>query len=96
MTAAAVRISSALSGSSGWLTVTAGAVMAMVGYAGGREANLNLTDVIWKAAKLRGFTLRAFAHETIGGALMRLTEYLAQGALQPTIAKVFPLSQRDS
>ena len=69
-----------------------GGSYAVVGYASGRESNINLTDVIWKAAKVRGFTLRAFAPETIAGALKTLTEYAAQGALQPTIAKIFPLS----
>jgi NADPH:quinone reductase len=69
-----------------------GGCYAVVGYAGGREANINLTDVIWKAAKMRGFTLRAFAPETIAGAQRTLTGYAARGALQPTIAKVFPLS----
>jgi NADPH2:quinone reductase len=69
-----------------------GGSYAVVGYASGRESNINLTDVIWKAAKVRGFTLRAFVPETIAGALKTLTEYAAQGALQPTIAKIFPLS----
>ena len=69
-----------------------GGSYAVVGYASGRESNINLTDVIWKAAKVRGFTLRAFAPETIAGAVKTLTEYAAQGALQPTIAKIFPLS----
>lgn len=69
-----------------------GGTYAVVGYAGGREANINLTDVIWKAAKVRGFVFRAFAPETIAGALKVLTGHFAEGALQPTIAKVFPLS----
>jgi NADPH:quinone reductase len=66
---------------------------AVVGYAGGREANVKLTDVIWKAAKLRGFTLRAFTPQTIAAALRTLTGYAAEGALQPTIARVFPLAE---
>jgi NADPH2:quinone reductase len=66
---------------------------AVVGYAGGREANVNVTDIIWKAAKVRGFMMRAFTPETIAGALRTLTEYVAEGALQPTIAKVFPLAE---
>ena len=70
-----------------------GGCYAAVGYAGGRAANINLTDVIWKAAKIRGFTLRAFAPETIASALSTLTGYAAEGALQPTIAKLFPLSE---
>lgn len=45
-----------------------GGTYAVVGYAGGREASVNLTDIIWKAAKIRGFTLRAFAPETLAAA----------------------------
>ena len=41
---------------------------------------------------MRGFVFRAFAPETIAGALKVLTGHFAEGALQPTIAKVFPLS----
>jgi NADPH:quinone reductase len=70
-----------------------GGLYAMVGYAGGREANVNVTDLIWKAATLRGFMMRAFAPQTIAAALRTLTEYAAQGALQPTIAKIFPLAE---
>jgi NADPH:quinone reductase-like Zn-dependent oxidoreductase len=42
---------------------------------------------------VRGFTLRAFAPETIAGALRSLTGYLVEGALKPTIAKTFPLAE---
>src|SRR5882757_3392521 len=69
-----------------------GGTYAVVGYAGGREASVNLTDIIWKAAKVRGFTFRAFAPETLAAAQKTLIGYLSEGAIQPTIAKVFPLS----
>jgi NADPH:quinone reductase-like Zn-dependent oxidoreductase len=49
---------------------------AVVGYAGGREASVNLTDIIWKAAKVRGFTFRAFAPETLAAAQKTLIGYL--------------------
>jgi NADPH:quinone reductase len=45
-----------------------------------------------KAAKIRGFTFRAFAPETLAAAQKILIGYLSEGAIQPTIAKVFPLS----
>lgn len=73
--------------------LAAGGTYAVVGYAGGREANVNLTDIIWKAAKVRGFTLRAFAPETMAAAQKVLLGYLSEGAIQPTIAKAFPLSE---
>ena len=69
-----------------------GGTYAVVGYAGGREASINLTDIIWKAAKVRGFTFRAFAPETLAAAQKTLIGYLSEGAIRPTIAKVFPLS----
>jgi NADPH:quinone reductase len=70
-----------------------GGTYAVVGYAAGRQANINVTDLIWKAAKMRGFTLRAFAPETLGAAQAALLGYLAAGAVQPTIAKIFPLAE---
>src|SRR5258708_36455531 len=69
-----------------------GGTYAVVGYAGGRGANVNLTDIIWKAAKGRGFNFRAFVQETLATAQKTLICYLSEGAIQPTIPKVFPLS----
>ncbi len=43
-----------------------GGTYTVVGYSGGREANIDVTDVIWKAVKMRGFTFRGFAPQTIG------------------------------
>jgi NADPH:quinone reductase-like Zn-dependent oxidoreductase len=70
-----------------------GGLLAVVGYAGGREAEVNVTDIIWKAATIRGFTFRQFAPETVAAGQKVLLGYLAEGALKPTIAKVFPLSE---
>ena len=70
-----------------------GGVMVIAGYAGGREAEVNVTDIIWKAATIRGFTFRLFTPQTIAAADAALLDYLAAGALQPTIGKVFPLSE---
>ena len=63
------------------------------GYAGGREAEVNVTDIIWKAATIRGFTFRLFAQQTVAAANAALLEFLKEGKLQPTISRVFPLSQ---
>jgi NADPH2:quinone reductase len=68
-----------------------GGTYAVVGYAAGREANINLTDLIWKAAKVRGFTLRAFAPATLTAAQKVLLDYLSEDSIQPTVARIFPL-----
>ena len=70
-----------------------GGTAVIAGYAGGREAEVNVTDIIWKAATIRGFTFRFFAQQTVAEASTALLEFLKEGALQPTIDKVFPLSE---
>jgi NADPH:quinone reductase-like Zn-dependent oxidoreductase len=69
-----------------------GGTVIVVGYAGGRQAEVSITDIIWKGATIRGFTFRLFTPEKIAAARAVLLGYLNEGALQPTIAKVFPLS----
>ncbi|SOE87825.1 NADPH:quinone reductase [Burkholderia sp. YR290] len=69
-----------------------GGTVIVVGYAGGRQAEVSITDIIWKGATIRGFTFRLFTPEKIAAAREVLLGYLNEGALQPTIARVFPLS----
>src|SRR5215472_18801634 len=54
---------------------------------------VNVTDIIWKAATIRGFTFGLFAQQTVAAANATLLEFLKEGKLQPTISRVFPLSQ---
>jgi NADPH2:quinone reductase len=70
-----------------------GGTVVVAGYAGGREAEVNVTDIIWKAATIRGFTFRLFAPATLAAANEAILGYLKEGALKPTIAKVFPLAE---
>jgi len=70
-----------------------GGTLVIAGYAGGREAEVDVTDIIWKAATIRGFSFRSFAQQTVAAASSALLEFLKEGALQPTISRVFPLSE---
>ena len=70
-----------------------GGTVVIAGYAGGREAEVNVTDIIWKAATIRGFTFRLFSPDAIAAADAVLLGFLRDGSLQPTIDKVFPMSQ---
>jgi NADPH:quinone reductase-like Zn-dependent oxidoreductase len=67
--------------------------LVIAGYAGGREADVNVTDIIWKGSTVRGFNFRLFEPQTIAAANEALLACLAEGALSPTVDKVFPLSQ---
>jgi NADPH:quinone reductase-like Zn-dependent oxidoreductase len=70
-----------------------GGTMVIAGYAGGREAEVNVTDIIWRAATIRGFTFKFFAPQTVAAANATLLEFLKEGTLQPTISRVFPMSE---
>lgn len=70
-----------------------GGTLVIAGYAGGREANVDVTDIIWKAATIRGFTFRLFTPQVIATANASLLDYLKDGMLQPTIGRVFPMSE---
>lgn len=74
-------------------SLAAGGTLVIAGYAGGREAEINVTDIIWKAATIRGFTFRLFSPQTVAAASAALVGFLEDGDLQPTIGKVFPMSQ---
>lgn len=74
-------------------SLSSGGTLAIVGYSGGREAEINVTDVIWKAATIRGFTFRLFTPETLAAAQDAIIGYLSEGALQPSIGKVFSMSR---
>lgn len=68
-----------------------GGSLVIAGYAGGREVDVDVTDIIWKASSVHGFSFRAFAPETIGAAMRTIFGYLGEGALKPKISKTFPL-----
>ncbi len=74
-------------------SLASGGTFVIAGYAGGRDAEVNVTDIIWKAATIRGFTFRLFTPETIGAASAALAGFLKEGTLRPTIGKAFPMSQ---
>jgi NADPH2:quinone reductase len=70
-----------------------GGTVVIAGYAGGRVARVDVTDIIWKAATIRGFNFRLFSQQTIAAADAALLQFLKEGALHPVIDKVFPLSE---
>ena len=70
-----------------------GGTIVIAGYAGGKRAEINVTDIIWKAVTIHGFTFRALSPELVSAADAALLELLKEGALHPTIAKIFPMSE---
>ena len=48
------------------------------------RSEINVTDIIWKAATVRGFNFKVFTEETVAEANPALLEFPEEGALRPT------------
>lgn len=70
-----------------------GGTLVIAGYAGGTRADIDVTDIIWRGAQVRGFTFRLFSPETVAAASLSLIDWLKTGSLQPTIGRIFPLTE---
>jgi NADPH:quinone reductase-like Zn-dependent oxidoreductase len=71
-----------------------GGMLISVGYAGGRVTEVDVTDLIWRGARVRGFMFHPniFKADTIVAGQKACEAFLIEGALTPTISKIFPLA----
>ncbi|PZG17080.1 quinone oxidoreductase family protein [Nonomuraea aridisoli] len=70
-----------------------GGTLVSIGYAAGERAEINVTDLIWKDAHVRGFRFAQFTPEQINTADARLLDLLARKQMAPMVDRVFPLEQ---
>jgi len=70
-----------------------GGALVSIGYSGGTTATVNVTDLIWRTARVFGFMVSSFPQATIVEANRALLDLLARGQLHPTIGRTFPLAE---
>ena len=68
-----------------------GGSLTTLGYAAGRESTINVTDLIWKVASIRGFILLAESESARQEAWSAIAGLLASGRIKPIVARTFPL-----
>jgi len=68
-----------------------GASVITLGYSAGREATINVTDLIWKAASIKGFLLLTESAAARSAAWSAISGLLVSGKVKPITAKVFAL-----
>ncbi len=74
------------------LTILAqGGSLTTLGYAGGQETTINVTNLIWKVASIKGFLLFAESVATRAAAWSAISKLLASGQVKPIVAKTFAL-----
>ena len=64
-----------------------------MGYAAGRKATIDVTDLIWKRASMKSFSLFAQPAEAWSAAWSVIVPLLHSGAVKPIVAKTFPLPE---
>ncbi|HEX4166697.1 MAG TPA: zinc-binding alcohol dehydrogenase family protein [Bryobacteraceae bacterium] len=74
-------------------TLAMGGNLTTLGYAAGRKATIDVTDLIWKHATLRSFSLFAQAAEAWRTAWSVIFFLLHSAAVKPIVAKTFPLAE---
>ena len=62
-----------------------------LGYSAVRKSTFDVTDLIWKRASIKSFSLFAQPPEMLGAAWKAISELLESGAVKPVVARTFPL-----
>jgi NADPH2:quinone reductase len=74
-------------------TLAMGGSLTTLGYSAGRKATIDVTDLIWKRASMKSFSLFAQPAGAWNAAWSVIIPLLQSGAVKPIVAKTFPLPQ---
>jgi NADPH:quinone reductase-like Zn-dependent oxidoreductase len=70
-----------------------GGVLITLGYSAGRKTTIDVTDLIWKGARMSGFSLFAQSPLTIAAAWRDFVPLITGGSVKPVVDRVYPLSE---
>src|ERR1700722_13072631 len=70
-----------------------GGVLITLGYSAGRETTIDVTDLIWKRARMAGFSLFAQSPIAIADAWRNILPLIVSGSVKPLVERVYPLSE---
>jgi NADPH:quinone reductase len=74
-------------------TLALGGNLTTMGYSAGRKTTIDVTDLIWKRASMKSFSLFAQPAEVWSAAWSAIFPLLQSGAVKPIVAKTFPLAE---
>jgi NADPH2:quinone reductase len=77
----------------GLSSLAVGGTLVTIGYTAGRKAAIDVTDLIWKRARMTGFALLVQPPAVKRKAWERVMALIARGALVPPVARTYPLEQ---
>jgi NADPH:quinone reductase len=77
----------------GLRSLALGGTLITIGYSAGRKAGIDVTDLIWKRARMAGFALLSQAPAVKRKAWEQVTALITRGAVVPIVARTYPLEQ---
>ena len=70
-----------------------GGVLITLGYSAGRKTTIDVTDLIWKRARMAGFSLFAQSPALIAAAWRDILPLVVNGSVRPIVERVFPFAR---
>jgi NADPH:quinone reductase-like Zn-dependent oxidoreductase len=70
-----------------------GGVLITLGYSAGTKTTIDVTDLIWKRARMAGFSLFAQSPTTIATAWRDILPLVVSGSVQPIVERVYPFGE---
>src|SRR5260370_34044053 len=67
-----------------------GGVLITLGYSAGRQTTIDVTDLIWKRARMAGFSLFAQSPMAIATAWRDIVPLIVGGSVKPIVGRVYP------
>ncbi len=74
-------------------SLSLGGVLITLGYSAGRKTTIDVTDLIWKRARMAGFSLFAQSPSAIADAWRDILPLIVSGSVKPLVERVYPLSE---
>jgi len=70
-----------------------GGVLTTLGYSAGRKTTIDLTDLIWKRARMSGFSLFAQSPTVVAAAWREVLPLIVNGHVKPIVERVYRFDQ---
>ena len=70
-----------------------GGVLITLGYSAGRKTTIDVTDLIWKRARMAGFSLFAQSPAAIAAAWRDILPLIVSGSVKPIVERVYPFGE---
>jgi NADPH:quinone reductase len=70
-----------------------GGVLITLGYSAGRKTTIDVTDLIWKGARMAGFSMFAQSPTAVATAWRDIIPLIVGGSVKPIVERVYPLHE---